>query len=457
MPDILYGRGAYRRDNGNFPEFKLVNMFLEETAGADGGVSLLSFPGMASTVVRGAGPINGIYQRSNLFAGAVFTISGNTLYKDGTSLGTVAGTGPVSWASSDIELVVSRGGAAYSYNGTNLAAIAFPDAASVIAVTGVIGGLFVFARAGSGRFYWSAVYDARTINALNYATAESAPDKLRDIIAIGDNVYMLGEDTIEVWYITGDLTLPFSRISQRTTRVGVIATGCAIEVDNALHFIGDNRVVYRMAEVPTRISDHGIEERIGQSTSWSCFSFMFQGHNFFSVRLSQGTWAIDVATSSWCEKQTWGLANWVARCAINLDAGPLFGSSAGGDVLAFSGYAEGTSPLLRQFTGAMPIKGGSVPIDILEIETNAGAATATLGVNAEPKLEMRFSRNGGDTWSNWRAVSMGKQGQYRKRPRFRRLGYFDAPGALFDFRCTEAAPFRVSNVIVNESAAGRSR
>ncbi len=455
MPDILYGRGAYRRDNGQFPEFTVVNMFVEQTPAADEGASLLSFPGLIATATRGAGPISGIYQRAGLFGGDTFVVSGNVLYRGATSLGAITGTGPVSWASSDIEVVVTRGGTAYSYNGTNLAAVVLPDTFQATAVT-FIGGLFVYARAGSGKYYWSAVLNGRTVDALDFATAESAPDRLRDVVAVGDNLFLLGEDSIEVWYITGELDLPFSRISQRTVRIGVAATGCAVEMDNALHFIGANKIVYRFGDVPERISDHGIEERLAQSASYSAFTYSWQGHTFFCVRLSQGTWCVDAATRQWHERQTWGMGNWIVTSAVTIDGTPYFGSSIGDDVLAYSGWDEGAAILLREFSAYFPIKGGSVPVDAIEVEANAGSAVGT-GIDANPRLEMALSRDGGDTWSNWRSGAMGTAGQYRKRPTFRRCGYFDAPGALFKFRCLEAAPLRVSAVRVNEPASGRSR
>ena len=448
----MLGRGAYRRDAGNLPELKLINMFVEPSPVSDEGVTLLSFQGLMSSATRGAGPINGIFQKAGLFNGDTFTISGTHLYRAGTDLGAIDGTGPVSWASSDIELVVTRGASAWSYNGTNLAAVAFPDSANVTAVAGVIGGLFLYARAGSGRWYWSAVLDGRTVDALDYATAESAPDKLRDIKTVGDNAFLLGEDTIEVWYITGELNLPFARISQRTINVGVIATGCAVEMDNALHFIGSDKSIYRMAEVHQKISDFSMDERLKQSSSYACFTFSWEGHKFFVARLSQGTWLGDAATSyqGWYEAQTWGLTNWQAQCAVTLETGPLFGSSTTNDVLAF---ADDVSPLLRQFPAYFPIKGGSIPVDMIEVEANPGSASS----GVVPVLEMRSSRDRGNTFTNWRPSSLGLMGEYRKRPRWRRCGYFDAPGPLFEFRTTEAGALRVSAVRVNESAAGRAR
>jgi hypothetical protein len=455
MPDLFIPQGCYERANGSFPPFILVNMFLEASPAARGGFSHLSFPGLMTTASRGAGPINGIYRKADLFGGATFCISGaGALYKDGTLLGTINGTGPVRWASSDLELVVTRGQTAYSYNGTNLQAISFPDSANVAAVT-FLAGLFVFARAGSRKFYWSAVLDARTIDALDFASAESSPSYLVDVLGIGDILYLGCKDKIEAWYPTGDGTLPFQRITQRTASRGVIATGCLVELDNALHFIGDDRVVYRMADVPQRISNHGMEEQLAASATFSLFTYLYQGHAFLNIRLDTVTIGWDVVTQQPHERRTWGVSNWAAQCACEQADGTwLFGSATGPELLAFSGWAEGASPLSREFTAAVPST-RQFPLDVLDLEANPGSANLAAGDN--PQIEMRSSRDGGRTWGPFRAAPLGAMGKYRTRPKWRRLGSFDAPGALLHFRVTDPVGLRVSAAVSGESSAGRSR
>jgi hypothetical protein len=452
--DLVLPKGAYHRANGNLPPFELVNMFVEATPSAKGGLSLLSFPGLASTATRGTGPINGIYRRSNLFGGATFTVSNGTLYKDGTSLGAINGTGPVWWASSDLELTVGRGQSAYSYNGTNLQAIAFPDGANVTSGT-FLAGLFVFARASSHKFYWSAVLDARTIDPLDFASAESLPDWLRDTLAVGDALYLGGGDSIEAWVPTGDGTLPFQRVTMRTTSKGIVSTGCFFDLDNALHFVGSDRIIYRMGDVPLRISNHGIEEQLASSATFKLFGFYYQGHAMLCVRLDSGTWGFDVLTGEWHERRTWGLSNWIVGCAAMQDDGtPIFGSAVGDDLLIHSGWAEGTSPLSREFTAAVPLD-EAMSVDEVEIEANTGAASLLAGDN--PQIEMRTSRDRGNTWGPWRAVSLGATGQYRKRPNWRRCGTFGPPGMLCHFRCTDPVPLRVSGASGEQSSAGRAR
>jgi hypothetical protein len=454
LPDLFIPRGCYERANGNFPPLVLINMFLEATPASRGGFSHLSFPGLTTSVSRGSGPINGVYQRADLFAGATFTVSGaGSLYKDGTLLGTIDGSGPVSWASSDLELVVTRGGHAYSYNGTDLQPIAFPDSANVTAVT-FLAGLFIYARAGSRKFYWSAVLDGRTVDALDFASAESSPSYLVDVLAIGDVLYLGCKDKIEAWYPTGDGTLPFQRITQRTTSRGVVATSCMAELDNALHFVGDDRSVYRMSEVPDRISNHGIDEQLAASSTFRLFTYRYQGHAFLNVRLDTKTLGYDAATQEWHERQTWGVGNWAVQCATaQADGTPLFGSATGPELLIYSGWAEGASPLSREFTAAVAST-RQFPLDIVELEVNPGSADFTVPA---PQIEMRSSRDGGRTWGPFRSASLGAQGKYRTRPKWRRLGSFDAPGALLHFRVTDPVGLRVSAAISDESSAGRSR
>ncbi len=456
MADIRYGLAAYRRDNGNMPEFRLVNMMVEKTPSSEGGVTLLSQPGLLASTAIGVGPVQGLFKRPGVFGGDTFALIGGNFYRGATLLGAVPGSGPASWAASAYEVVVTRGGAAYSYNGTDLAAIAFPDGASVTAVD-FVGGLFLFARAGGHKWYWSAVLDARSVDALDFASAESSPDALLDIRAVGDVLYLLGETSVETWVLTGELNLPFNRVTQRIFSKGVIATACAEEVDNTLYYVGHDDSVYAVGDVPQRISDHGIEERVRESTTVQCFSYTYEGHSYFVVSLDSGNWPYDASTGQWSERQTFGQSNWRAACAAMDGDIPLFGDSESGTIWQHGGWVDGDVPLVRLFTAAFQIKGGAVAVDVIEVDANTGSTDDLAGQGADPVLEMRSSRDGGRTWSPWRSTALGKQGEARRRARFRRCGYFDAPGAMFEFRCSDPVPLRISAVRVNEAGGGRAR
>lgn len=457
MPDIPFGSGAYRRSNGNLPEFTLVNMFLEATPSAENGVVLLSRKGLALSSTAGPGPVTGIFSQPGTFNGDVFRVSGGFLYRGTTSLGAINGTGPVSFAASGTEILVTAGASLWSYNGTNLQAVVFPDSANVRAVT-FISGHFVAIRDGTHKYYWSAQLNGRSWDALDFASAESEPDNLLDCVAMRGNLYLMGQATIEPWYYTGALDLPFSLIEQRLFPKGVHSTGCAIEIDNALAWVGNDAIVYRSGDVPERISDHGIEERISASATVSAFGFIFEGHTHFCVRLDDSTFAIDFATGQWAELATSGRSNFAGRCATMQDTEVRFGDDATGKAWTFSdGYQDDGAVLMREFTGAFPIKGSPVVVDSLMVDANTGWTEYLSGQGTDPMIEVASSRDAGATFGTFRQARLGAQGEYRTRSRWTRMGMFDSPGAMFKFRVTDPVGLRVSSVAVNEPSGGRSR
>ena len=453
---IPYGVGAYRRERGSLPEFTLVNMFLEKTPSAENGVVLMSRPPIKSSSTAGAGPVTGVFSQEGTFGGDVFRISGGSLYRNTTLIGAVAGTGPVSWAASAGEVLVTAGASLYSYNGTNLVAVTFPDSANVRAVT-FISGHFVAVRDATQKFYWSAQLDGRTWDALDFASAESEPDNLIDAVSMRGNLYLMGQATIEPWFYTGDLDLPFSLIQQRLFPKGVLATGCAVEMDNALLWIANDCMVYRTGDVPERISDHGIEERIDASATVSAFGFILEGHSFFCVRLAGATFGYDVATNQWCELQSYGRSNFAGRNAAMQGQTVLLGDDATGKLWTFAADYTEEVTLTREFTAAFPLKGGAAIVDNVIVDANTGRTDILVGHGADPVIEMATSRDAGATWGSFRPTKLGQQGNYRARARWTRVGMFDAPGAMFKFRVTDPVDLRVSDVLANEPGGGRSR
>jgi len=459
MPDILYGTGAYRRDLGNFAELKLRNMFPETSPSAEQGVALLSRPGLRHAYTVGSGPIRDHFHRHDLFNGDTFTVSGGELYRNTTLLGPIDGDGIPRWANTLDEVVVTCGATAYSYRG-DLAAIAMPDGFNVRSVCGAVGGRIIFLRDGTNMYYWSDVDDARTVGAISWAEARSMPDALLDCMAVGDNLFLLGGESVEVaYYDKNSVTLPFPRIIQRTAPKGIIATGTATMFDNALHWVGHDNIVYRMGDVPMRMSNHALEERISQSANYRMFPFLFEGHAFLCVRTDHGTWVFDPAGGKeWPQFTTFNHPNFLGQCACMPESGVQFGSDTDGKIYEFGeDWTDDGERLERRFTAGFPINSGAVPVDIIEVECNPGWINADDWPDVDPQLEMRSSRDGGRNYSMWRVAKLGRQGEYRKRPRYRRCGYFDAPAAIFDFRLTDPAPLRVSGVIINEPGGGRSR
>lgn len=457
MTALAYGKGTYRRLAAGLPELRLINMRVEASATSQDGIVLINRPGLLPFTTKGEGPIRGLFHQDGTLSDKLFAVSGAELWAD-AELGTVEGIGPVSFAASASELITAAGGSILRTDGATAAPVVFPDSAPVTAVA-YLGGYFIALRAGTHRFYWSTLRDATKWDALDYASAESSPDPLLDVVVTGDVIWFAGSNSIEPWQITGDATLPFSRIEGRSFQRGVLATGCAAALDNSLFWIGDDKRVYRSAASPQGLSDPGIEERIARSSEVSAFAYEYEGHKFFCVRLDTETLAYDVATLEWAELASFGKRNWRPRCAAMVKGRPVLGDDLTGTVWQMSDtqYSDAGVPMQKLFTAFQPVTDGSFAVDVIHLDADFGSTPLLEGQGSDPLAEVRYSRDGGRTWSDWRQSSLGRQGQYRARAMWRRFGSFDAPGAIFEFRCSDPVRFRVSAVRSNEAQGGRSR
>lgn len=113
----------------------------------------------------------------------------------------------------------------------------------------------------NGRFYWIEPGET-TIRPLNFATAERLPDGVLSCRSVGDQLWLFGTDSTEIWYITGDPNALFQRVQGRLFDHGVWE-GTDVQVADNLIIVDAEGVVYLMSGGgPQRVSDNGIEEEI---------------------------------------------------------------------------------------------------------------------------------------------------------------------------------------------------
>jgi len=163
----------------------------------------------------------------------------------------------------------------------------------------------------SGRFYW--INPGETwIDPLSYATAESNPDSIVSIRVVGDKVWFLGRDSIEVWTITGDPFLPFNKIAGLTINFGSLE-GTDVTLNNTLIFAEPTGVVYAVNNGLQRISTNSIEERIRVfqqglnfynetdiANQFRAWTLQADGHMFYVLSLGrQETLVYDMSTQQW--------------------------------------------------------------------------------------------------------------------------------------------------------------
>lgn len=117
-----------------------------------------------------------------------------------------------------------------------------------------------------GRFYWINPGET-TIDPLNFATAERSPDALYGVQVFGDQFWLSGESTTEVWYVTGDTTNPMARLQGIVLDRGSWSnTGKAIH-ESMIIVDADGGVFLVRGGSPQRVSTPSIEEQIRRAIS----------------------------------------------------------------------------------------------------------------------------------------------------------------------------------------------
>lgn len=453
MAVVPYALGAYRR--ADLPRLRLVNQYPEKSQASRAGVILLPRPGLQEYAEWGNGPIQGIFRQPGALNNVLFAVSGGDLYASGANLGSVATNTRVSMAASATQLLIGGGSALFIYEDGAVSAVAFPDGAPVSSVA-YINGYFIASRAGTQQFYWSTVLDGSQWDGLDFASAERETDNIVALRIVSDQLWIFGETTTEVWTTTGDADAPFQRVDGRLYDKGCRARDTIANVDNSVFWVGHDGVVYRGDSSPLRISDHTIEQAIQESSpdDLRAWAFAWFGHVFYCLTTAKGTFAYDPATQEWPEFSSYQRPSWRAHIGIQVDNDIIAGDDETGTLWKLSDdiLLDGEDAIQRIHTGVVEQRG--ILSNLVLDATTGGAVTP---VEQNPLVELRISRDQGQTFAAWRQSSLGSQGQYRRRAVWRALGLSDGDGMVIEFRMSDPTPWRLSAMRANEPLSGRGR
>jgi hypothetical protein len=445
LPDLQYGLSNYDRDRGNFPKIPLVNMFAEQVP-VEPNPALQSRPGLEETgTVLGNGPVRGLFQIDGVLSGQMFAVSDGQVYSSSTSLGSITGTGPVAIAGFENRVFFTAGLTAVQYDGTTLTDVTTPDGFDVLSLCVGTSRLIVI-DSGTGHFYWSNVLDP-TVGALSFATAENSPDKLKECLFLGDTLMLFGTETVEFWPASSsNPDLPYTPLVGRTFQVGIRDTGCASLFKGTFAWITNHNQIC-VGDANNVISNPSLEEKITDSVTAKLWSFHLEGTEFLAVTLDDSTWVFASTASQWSVFESYGEGNWIPRCYAN----GVFGSGVDGRLIQWSNdHADFGEILERRFRAGMPLTAESTPLSSVLLRTNPGHTSYLTGDYSNPTVELRTSKDGGYTWSDWKQRSLGAVGKYRTSVMWRSLGFFSFPAMMVEIRVTDPVPFRVSGVVANE-------
>jgi hypothetical protein len=467
---------SYVTRSVNAADNRMVNLFPEviPEGGKEPGF-LNRAPGLNFLQTVGTGPIRGLWV-AKISTSVFYVVSGVEVYKlssttgTPTLIGTVSGTGPVSIADNGAQIFFACNGPSFIYNINTgvFGPITDPDFPGAVTV-GFLDGYFVFNEPNSQKIWVTALLDGYDINALDFASAEGSPDGLVAVSVDHREAWLFGSDSVEVWYDAGLADFPLTRIQGAFNELGCAAAFSVAKLDNTLFWLGTDArgqgIVYKANGYNgQRVSTHAVEWQIQQYGNISdaiAYTYQQDGHGFYVLTFpsANATWVYDAATQAWHERAGWDNGSFTrhrSNCQCNFVGNIIVGDYQNGNIYTFDldTYADngqiqrwlrswralptGTNTLKRtaQHSLQLDAQAGALLTPITEyvyLTTEDGfrlitesydnlVDETTLSVNPPPQFMLRWSDDGGHTWSNEHWAQGGAVGAYGTRIFWRRLG-----------------------------------
>ncbi len=434
--------GAYQQRSLPFDAQRSINLYPVFDEQGKEIASMYGTPGLNQFVNTGSGATRACFASNN---GRAFSLSGTELYEV-FSTGTSILRGTLDTFSSNVtidenltQMAICDGSNLYifTYATNNFTKITDPDLPASVGTVTYANGYFVVNQNDTGRFYISSLHDGTAWAALDFATAETAPDRLLRVIRSSGQLWLLGERSTEIWTNTGDSEFPFQRISGAEMPFGATAPYSAMEIGNSIYWLGGGvqgeGIVYRAnGFTPERISTEPIEIFISRATNKQnikAMTYQKDGHVFYILTGGglETTLVYDVTTNVWHERSfnNNGVHEQHLMGGLMFAFGKhLVGDRIGGTIYEMDDrfYSDNGNEIKREriFTH-LSDENKPNRYNSLELGFESGVGLQS-GQGSNPQVLLLLSKDGARTWSGNYYASLGRVGKYQTRVVFRRLG-----------------------------------
>jgi hypothetical protein len=340
----------------------------------------------------------------------------------------------------------------------------------------IIDNYFVYNRPNTQQFGSSDALSPIS-QQLSFGSKDGSPDNLVALIVDHREIYLMGEASSEVWVDAGLFPFPFQRIPGTSTQHGIVAQFSVSRLGDSFAYLsrnnrGQGQIMQMKGYIPQRISTHAVEntlanQYISDAIAWT---YQLEGHEVYVISFPtlNITWCYDVATNLWHKWLYNTNQNQYQRhrgnCCAVFQGMVLVGDYANGKIYELDklNYTDDgqyirrlrraphlVADFQRQFFDELQIQFEpgvgqyglslntatflSSPYTIASNSTLTIAAPQTIylgnqsAVNSNtpttnPQAMLRWSDDGGSTWSNEHWTTIGAIGRYQNRAIWRRLG-----------------------------------
>lgn len=429
---------------------RLINAYAEKRGkDAKAPLSVVPSDGIIEASDDATGPCRGMIYMEDL--DKLYTVHSSSIWKttfDGTTftttrVGTIPGIDMVQMSrnqKADPEIFVKTDAACYVVSSDAVNSITDADLPTDIITADYASGYTIVGQEDR-TFTLSGINTSLLWDALDFSTFQQKAGKLLRIAENAGEIVGFCSSWMEFWRDTGNADFPFSPISFRSR--GVLAPNSVHKSAGTLHWIGDDGVVYRLNNYdPERISTHAVERIISADTSSSDaigFAWTHDGHAFSTMTGTDWSRTYDSVTKVWHERQTYAQDRWRGRFTAHAWNRVMIGDALSGKL----GYFD--KDTFTEFDDIMVWGVDSPPlhvfpdggiIDAIHLDLATGYGTLS-GQGSDPLVMLELSKDGGNTFQQYRELSLGIQGKYATRVTARNLGKFGPKGLVIRLRISD--------------------
>jgi hypothetical protein len=291
------------------------------------------------------------------------------------------------------------------------------------------------------RFFISTLNSAKFIDALDFATFEQRAGK--GVRVIEDNGELIGlcSSWMEFWRDTGNADFPFEPIGFKSR--GCKAGNAVVKCDHTIMFPGDDNNIHRLDNYnPKIISSSEVSRLIESDASASSmigFAWDRGGHSFANFTGTNWSRCYDAATQTWHKRESYGYTTWRAQHSVRAFGKTLVGDRLTGKIGYFDRdtYTEFGDPLVwKVISPPLHVFPNGAILDAVHFDLATGYGTLS-GQGSSPKVMLRVSVDGGNTFGQYRELELGTTGDYKARVTARRLGRFGPKGIVFELSISD--------------------
>lgn len=305
---------------------------------------------------------------------------------------------------------------------------------------------------GSGFTYAVTEIGSSAFDPLDIASKNGWPDPIQAVVVMHREAWLIGTQTTEIWFDSGDPLFAFSIIPGVFLEHGCVAPYSISKQDLQLFWVAQDRqgqsIIVRGSQYAVqRISTHALEAQFDTYSTVSDavgFTYQQEGHTFYQVTFptADKTWVYDVGEDLWHER-TWTDGDGLehrhrAQFGANAFSTNVAGDWQTGELYKYdqANQTDFGGPIVRRrgFPHMMNDM-NRVSYTRFIADMQVGTAAGTLA-GSGPFVSLRWSNDRGQSFGNPVLLTLGSAGQYLTTMQARRLGlgrdrvfelFWDAP------------------------------